>query len=324
MRHIIMHLTSALIAWVLTSAICKADLEARSGLMGCAADGKFYVAGGASTTDGLSSRFDAWDPATQTWARLPDLPRPRGLGAMVTAGGSIYLIGGIGADNRTLTDIDVFDIEQNRWRLPIGDAVRVNRHAAVAIGEDIFVIGGIEEPQHGNPVVHGNRLRVFNTTTKAWFERAPMSIGRHGHAAAVFNGGIFVSGGYTLDNEGASAQSKSVESFDPTTDRWTTAPELQQPHAFHGMAAANERLIVFGTRGADLTTEILSAASQAWVKSPDMPVPRHRFAFAPIADRIIVFGGENEDGRATATFMIFDARLAQWTLKSSDSIQHAE
>ena len=311
-------LAAFLIAYLL-NAPCLAAMEARSGLMGCAANGQFYVAGGASSIKGLSNRFDVWHPTTKTWAQLPDLPQPRALGAMVAIRDRIYFIGGLGEDNRTLVDIHVFDIQLKRWRQPIRDPVGVNRNAAVAIGEDIYVIGGFEEIPNGESVVHGKRVRSFNITTGQWRECAPLNIGRHGHAAAVFSDRIFVTGGYSLDENDCSAQTRSVEIYNPFTNRWLVGPELQKPHAFHGLAAVNDRLFVFGTRGEDTTTEILEASTMTWVNGPKMPVPRHRFAYAAIDKHIFVVGGEDETGNATATSMIFSAIEAKWSLRNSDS-----
>lgn len=322
-----MHLAAVVLAGVL-NATAKADettgIKARTGLMGCASGGKLYVAGGASTAGGMLARFDVWDPATQIWKRLPDLPQPRALGAMVAVRNRIYFIGGLGTDNRTLADIHVFDIQLNRWRQLIRDLVGVNRHAAVAIGEEIYVIGGIEETPNGEAVVHGKRVRSFNITTGQWRERAPLAVGRHGHAAAAFNDRIFVSGGYELNEENVSVQSRSVEIYNPFTDRWIIGPELQQPHAFHGMAVANDRLVVFGTRGKDAATEILGVSTMTWINGPAMPAPRHRFAFAAIDQHIFVLGGEDESGNATATFMIFSAIEPKWSLNKSDSSAGSE
>ena len=287
--------------------------------MGCASSGQFYVAGGASSTKGLSNLFEVWNPATQIWTRLPDLPQPRALGAMVAVRDRIYFIGGLGEDNRTLADIHVFDVQLNRWRQPIRDPVGINRHAAVAIGEEIYVIGGIENSVQGDAIVHGRRVRSFNITTGQWRECAPLNIGRHGHTAAVFSDRIFVTGGYALDESDNSAQSRSVEIYNPFTNRWIVGPELQKPHAFHGLAAANERLFVFGTRGEDTTTEILETGTMKWINGPKMPVSRHRFGFAAIDKNIFVVGGEDETGNATATFMIFSAIEPKWSLKNSDS-----
>ena len=61
-----------------------------------ALNGKLYAFGGEFFNDGGGVYPEAWayDPATDAWTALPDMPHPRhGLGA-VALGEDIYVIGG--------------------------------------------------------------------------------------------------------------------------------------------------------------------------------------------------------------------------------------
>ena len=68
------------------------------GGMGCGAiGGKIYTAGGegnASVSSGVFPDVEAFDPATNTWTKLPDMPNPKhGVGGAVWDG-TLYLCGG--------------------------------------------------------------------------------------------------------------------------------------------------------------------------------------------------------------------------------------
>jgi N-acetylneuraminic acid mutarotase len=58
-------------------------------------DGKIYLAGGRFVDEVSSATFSSYDPATDRWTRLPDLPQGKisSLSA-VTAGGRVVVIGG--------------------------------------------------------------------------------------------------------------------------------------------------------------------------------------------------------------------------------------
>jgi hypothetical protein len=55
-----------------------------------------YVCGGRSTGRGLYSDLECYNPADQTWQRLPGMPAARGFHAAAACRGSLYIAGGSG------------------------------------------------------------------------------------------------------------------------------------------------------------------------------------------------------------------------------------
>jgi N-acetylneuraminic acid mutarotase len=72
--------------------------EARSGINGIAAEGCFHTFGGEHPTAGPAGVFphhEVYDPATDRWHRLPDMPVPvHGVTGLAYVGGWIHLPGG--------------------------------------------------------------------------------------------------------------------------------------------------------------------------------------------------------------------------------------
>jgi N-acetylneuraminic acid mutarotase len=70
---------------------------ARGGLAAAALGGRLYSFGGEGNSHdpfGIFPQTEAYDPSTDTWTSLPDLPTPRhGMGA-AAAGDRIYVPGG--------------------------------------------------------------------------------------------------------------------------------------------------------------------------------------------------------------------------------------
>jgi N-acetylneuraminic acid mutarotase len=78
--------------------IVRASMPTGRGGMGCGAiGGKLYTTGGEgnpAATSGVFPDVEAFDPATNTWTELPDMPNPKhGVGGAVWDG-ALYLCGG--------------------------------------------------------------------------------------------------------------------------------------------------------------------------------------------------------------------------------------
>ncbi|HEX6205287.1 MAG TPA: kelch repeat-containing protein [Solirubrobacterales bacterium] len=112
-------------------------------------DGKIYLAGGRFADEVSSPTFDRYDPATDRWTRLPDLPQGKISSlAVVAADGRVVAIGG--DDEQNWEDGGGFvspmawayDPRTERWtRLP---DLHVERHAftAATAGGRIYAITG--------------------------------------------------------------------------------------------------------------------------------------------------------------------------------------
>src|SRR5919106_6712988 len=66
----------------------------RTEVAGAAAGGRVVVAGGFLADGSSSPRVDAYDPAGDTWTRLPDLPLGVNHAAAASYGGRMYVLGG--------------------------------------------------------------------------------------------------------------------------------------------------------------------------------------------------------------------------------------
>ncbi len=105
--------------------------------------GRVYVFGGA-TAGGpdVQNLQDAYvfDPSTNEWTRLPDLPMPRRAWAAVVRGSDLFLIGGY--TNTYETDVFQFDAATRRLR-PAGTLPHPSVAAiAVSVNGNFVVTGG--------------------------------------------------------------------------------------------------------------------------------------------------------------------------------------
>ena len=107
--------------------------------------------------------------------------------ASVTYGDSIYSIGGY--NDQRLNSVERYDIETDQWISisPMNQAR--NGHAAVSIGELIFVLGG----WNGNSTL--NSVEMCDTRSNKWMEITPINTARSSLAAAICGNSIFAIGG---------------------------------------------------------------------------------------------------------------------------------
>jgi N-acetylneuraminic acid mutarotase len=116
--------------------------RSHAGGVGGVIHGKFYVAGGGSST-----ALDVYDPSTNTWRRLAPLPKSQCCVVGAVMNSKLWVIGWFGSSRNTYA----YDPVTNTWRsrapLPGGEAAR----AAVSLPFDghshLFVAGGRENPE---------------------------------------------------------------------------------------------------------------------------------------------------------------------------------
>lgn len=106
----------------------------------------------------------------------------------------------------------------DRWEaLPAVSTGAIQETAVVALGTDVYVIGGFM----GFTVV--DQVLVFDTVGRAWREAAPLPVEVHHANAAVVGGKIYVLG--ALQGVGF-APIGDVYEYDPAQDEWTARTSM--------------------------------------------------------------------------------------------------
>ena len=129
--------------------------------LAAASDGRFvYVVGGRRlSSDKNSAALERYDPATDRWQRLPDMPTARGgLGAAIVDG-HLFAVGGETPTN-ALGAVESYNLTSERWSR--GRSMRTPRHgiALVALERSLYALGGAPRPGHANASGTAEALRV--------------------------------------------------------------------------------------------------------------------------------------------------------------------
>jgi N-acetylneuraminic acid mutarotase len=206
--------------------------------------GRLYVIGGYTGDGGLSAPTAAvqrYDPRTNRWTRLRDMPTRR---AALTAGvidGRIYAAGGA-AGGDALRTLEVFDIARGRWST--GPRMQVAReHLGGAVtGGRLYVLAG-RAAGVGNLAV----AESYDPRTRRWRRLPDMGTPRGGIAAATVAGTIVVFGGEEFGGPRGTVTIPEVERYDPARRTWSRLADMRHPR--HGLGGAAFGRRVFAIEG---------------------------------------------------------------------------
>ena len=173
------------------SLTTKAPMPRGRGAGGVAVhNGKIYYAGGLA--NGVAVRwFDVYDPATDSWAQLPDMPTARDHFHAVVLADRFWAIGGRNKDIRATTSAnEAYDFASARWTT--GHAPLPTPRGgfgAAGVGHEVLIVGG---ESYGK--AHAE-VEAYDVVRDSWRSLAPMPTPRHGIQGAVCNGGIYIAAG---------------------------------------------------------------------------------------------------------------------------------
>lgn len=123
-------------------------------------DGKIYVLGGYTwlRAPRLAPRFvrsiEEYNPKTDQWHQLPDMPMLKGWFASVAVDNEIYTIGGLGLENerKRIGDVDVYNPGTNKWR-KIEPMTIPKTTTEIVIKGTIYAFGGLKDGGQFSPIV---------------------------------------------------------------------------------------------------------------------------------------------------------------------------
>ena len=247
-----------------------------------------YVGGGMTTPNGgPSDWFGRYDPETDTWNRLADLPDPIHHHSLVSASGKIWLVGGIrgsGVSNQ----VSSYSPTENDWRpepdMPLGRGA----HAAAVFEDQIYVIGGLgDDPES---------MLIYDPSTSGW-ATAPGPRRREHLTAVAVNGRLFAIGGRGY---GLGVRSRVVEEYQPAVRAWVRTSDLPIPCAGCAAAATSDGQIhVAGGEGDGETWashQVYDPRVAEWTEAAPLPSARHGIAAAAVGSSFFAMGGGPQPG----------------------------
>lgn len=201
--------------------------------------GDLYVLGGYGkrVDTHTSKHFYRYDPGSDRWSRMPDMPEPRAAMAVGIIGHSLIVAGGA-RDRVPLSDTFAFDFDSQRWsRLANMHSRREHVGDAVAGGK-LYVLGG-RAPKS----LAVDTAERFDPKTDSWETLPPMPVPAGGLAAVAVGKRVIAIGG---GDDGRGTVTGAVQEFDPSRDEWSPLPSLRTPRHGQGATILGDKIWVFG------------------------------------------------------------------------------
>lgn len=160
-------------AWTTRAAPSSANNHFR-GALGADPDGQcLYLAGGADETWGSSTKFDQYNPYTNTWTAKANLLAARGNLTLRKLGNVLYATGGdLQTVGSNMNNHEAYDPAANAWTTKPNLPERRSGHASATLYGLLYVMGGSVGVTGQSPAVDAydpGSSNVFYTANKPVF-----------------------------------------------------------------------------------------------------------------------------------------------------------
>ena len=278
-------------------ATAAPSMVGRAEAQGAVVGGKLYVFGGFVSGWTGTKRSEVFDPATNSWSRLPDFPVYLSHSPAVADGKNIWLIGGYGGLGTTR----VWKYDTVARTYTAGPALPAGRGAGAAaiVGRELHFFGGSTFKSDPDRSEHW-ALNLDSGTR--WVVRAPMPNPRNHVTAVALNGQIYAIGGQYRRDESTGLQD-DVDRFDPATNTWTAVANLPKARShIVSVVFGGQILVLGGTNPGNTASRDVTAydpVTNTWTLATSLPTGRKTGVAGVIGDAIIFNGG----GFATSTYV---------------------
>ncbi|XP_066541267.1 kelch-like protein 36 [Hoplias malabaricus] len=187
--------------------------------------GECLIAVGGRNDSGALSSVEVYSPVEDNWAYVAGLPRFTYGHAGTTHKDIVYISGGhdyqIGPYRRDMlsynpTTGDTW-IERQAMTLARG------WHCMTSLQDKIYVIGGSDDHEDSMERFDVLEVEAFDPQTDQWCRIMPLRYPNSEAAVAVWNGKIYVMGGYTWEHMDFS---ENTQVFVPEKGQWVVGPNL--------------------------------------------------------------------------------------------------
>lgn len=263
----------------------------------CAIAGKIYVMGGEIEVPGEEDeegRLEAYDPSTDTWSTLADMPTQTVDATASAVNGKCYIIGGSqeGDEGKMLASVDVdeYDPKTDTWRARAPLPQKRALAGSAAVDGKIYVFGGARSFDLDALAVA--TVDIYDPATDSWSTGADMPTPRGEMGVAALDGFIYTVGGVTALRD--LPHSDVLERYDSATDSWTTLAPM--PTSRWGLALSVADGALYATGGTDnenalATLERYDPETDSWSAGANMSQRRAFLSSASLDEQVYVLAG---------------------------------
>ena len=277
-----------------------ARFEGQSAVVG----GKLYVIGGYTDGSVIPKTFgaDVYDPASDTWEQLPDMPRPITHAGTVADDTNIYFAGGVvGSDDPkgesqkipATTEVWRFDAESEVWSVMPPLPEPRGAGALALLDDTLHFFGGTGEDRFQEV---GDHWALALEGDEGWYELAPLPFPANHLAGVTIDGFIYAVGGQTGHNETLQTQNR-VQVYDPEFDGWFEVEPLPRSLGHIGNATFELDGYIYVVGGevaygrSSNKVFVYDPSVDLWEEATPFPSPEHSLLGGVVGGELVVTGG---------------------------------
>uniref|UniRef100_A0AAQ4R3H9 Kelch like family member 34 n=1 Tax=Gasterosteus aculeatus aculeatus TaxID=481459 RepID=A0AAQ4R3H9_GASAC len=280
------------------------------------------LVGGGRSPDWPEQEMLAFDPRNRTFSPLSSgVPLRLRNHCAVSVGGFLFVIGGEEANGggddgarppaaATSKHVWRYDPRFDRWEAMEPMLERRDQFTCCAVGEAIYAIGGRHTRPGDDARTSVASVEFYDLATGAWRRGAAMPRPLYGHASAVLDNGVYVSGG-------RSSSQGEVQFWDLKGRVWEKRAPMSIGRFAHRMAAAHGFIYaLLGMYEPFCDIEQYDSRSDHWTRLRPLLTGSFDYGMASTpAGNLLVFGGRRwSDGRQVIVRSVleYDTKTDRW------------
>ena len=231
----------------------------------------------------------------QQWYTIASIPHDPGMDfATCCLRNELYLGGG----SRSMDGFVKFVPVENQWYRQPSLITGRERHAMVAVGDVVYVLGGSCSVKKGSKLPA--EVEGYDTKSGRWFAAGHLQIPLESLSATVVKDTIFTFGG--IGNGGM--PSSSIQSFDTVTGSCSLYGSLPHPTGHTVTLTLHSVIYIVCPKGQVLQFSAEDKQVKQIVQIPNMD--RVGFGVYTHEGNLVVVGGESPDGNLSDTIVQID------------------
>lgn len=246
----------------------------------------YFVAG--RNDKSTTSFFYKFNPKTNHWTKLANIPNPATNLALAATNGKIYAIGG----DRFQNSNREYNPQTDTWKI-LEPMPTARQHIDCGVyGNKIYITGGLTSWKDIT-----KKHEVFDVAKGIWEDKAAIPYLVHNAAVVTADSLIYVIGGAGT-KENIWGDVWRVEKYNINTNKWTQKKDLPQLLFKPAAIVVNKQIVVLGgftkNNEQDVCSDqvfIYKPNSEQWIETTPLPAKNVFFGCSTIGNKIYVIGG---------------------------------
>ena len=186
----------------------------------------------------LNSIAQCYDPSHNLWLRVKAPETVRGVSAVVTLQGYLYIVGGRDKNDKNIRTVERYNPDTDEWKEVASLSCPRSGVCTVTDGNYLYAIGGYNDTYEKIDIVER-----FDPSSNNW-DNLPSTHAKRAYACGTaIRGKVFVFGGLSGHS---TAEDDPFEIYDPTTNTWSSIPSLVAPRQEASVVSFKGQIYVLG------------------------------------------------------------------------------